>query len=184
MADETTTTAAENQVETATANETTEQEPVEEFDKDRALETIRKQREQEKALKGRLKELEQAKAKLDQIEDAQRSETEKLAKRAEEAETRLREMESEMRLLKATRAAAAAGAVDPDLVADRIPAEALGDERALEAAIADLKQRYPRQFAQTTGAGSVDAGQRANGTHDPGFGVDRLRYAFEQASRK
>lgn len=181
MTDETT-TGAESQEAQASRETTTDQETGEVFDKDRALETIRKQREQERALKGRLKELEQAKAKLDQIEDAQRSETEKLAKRAEEAEARVQTMESELRVLKATRAAAAAGAVDPDLMADKIPAEALEDDRALKRALADLKERYPRQFTPQTG--SVDAGQRANGTVAVGYGVDRIRHAFEEAQKR
>lgn len=55
-----------------------EQEPADDFDKPRALETIRKQREEAKALRAQLKDLEALKAADKQRKDAELSETERL----------------------------------------------------------------------------------------------------------
>lgn len=63
--------------------------PEDGFDKDRALETIRKQRESEDAAKERAKEAlaraEQAEAKIKEMEGAQLSEQERIQQQAEEA---------------------------------------------------------------------------------------------------
>lgn len=56
------------------------------FDKERAMATIKKQRESEAALKAKLKEAEAAQAKLEEYEDRDKSETEKLAKSVSRAE--------------------------------------------------------------------------------------------------
>lgn len=59
------------------------QDPEDDFDKDRALATIRKLREGEKAAKATQKELEQIRAQLRAHEDAKLSEAERIAKQLE-----------------------------------------------------------------------------------------------------
>jgi hypothetical protein len=67
------------------------------FDKDRAMATITKQREEVKALKARAKEAEDKAAKFDQLEAEKLSEQEKLAKRAEEAEQKVAQAQQKLR---------------------------------------------------------------------------------------
>src|SRR5690606_26093218 len=68
-----------------------EQTPEEEFDKDRALEKIRKANSEAKSLRDRNKELE---AKLREYEDANKSESEKTAERLSKAEKTAQEAEA------------------------------------------------------------------------------------------
>jgi hypothetical protein len=83
--------------------------PTDDFDKERALDTIRKQREVEKTLKAQLKELEALKAEKEQREQAELSESEKLRKQLEKLEAEHTQAQGELRksrLLEAARSAA------------------------------------------------------------------------------
>jgi hypothetical protein len=67
------------------------------FDKDRALATIRRQRDEAKTLRAQLKELESLKAKERERQDADKSEAEKLRIRLEEAQAKLAERDAAFR---------------------------------------------------------------------------------------
>lgn len=139
------------------------------FDKDRALATIKKLREFEKQAKAQAKELDDLRAKTKQAEDAKLSEQERLAKRVAELEQAVKERETliqdrEARLTETRRAAlvarlagnlgardtgdanilAATAGVDPN--AETAEADA---KRAIEA----LKKAKPYLFG---GAGGVE----------------------------
>lgn len=73
------------------------QESEESFDKDRALATIRKLRETERAAKAQAKEYEALKAKVQEHETAQLSEKEKADKRADEAEKKAQAAETRVK---------------------------------------------------------------------------------------
>jgi DNA repair exonuclease SbcCD ATPase subunit len=100
------------------------------FDKDRALATIRKLRESEKAAKAQAKELEDLKARLREIDDKDKSEIEKQAARAQEATAKLTAAEqraADLALQMAVeRAARKLGFIDED------DAYRLIDRRAVE----------------------------------------------------
>lgn len=78
----------------AEAPEAPKEEP---WDPDRAKKTIEAQRESEKNLKAKLKEAQAKAAKLDEIEAANLSEQEKLAKRLEEAEAKVADADKRLR---------------------------------------------------------------------------------------
>ena len=88
------------------------------FDKDRALSTIRKLRDAEKNYKAQLKELESLKAEQRKREDAEKSETEKLRQQIADAERQRVAIETELQETRnrtaIERAAAKAGATDPE----------------------------------------------------------------------
>lgn len=79
---ETVATAAQVAANTETMSEAVQQE--EAFDKERAMSTIHKQREEAKALKAQLKELETLKAEKAKREEAEMTESQRLQKQAEE----------------------------------------------------------------------------------------------------
>ncbi len=96
----------------------TEDDGGDEFDKERALATIRKLRDEQKASKAQLKELELLKAKEKEREDAEKSEVERLReqiadleRKATDAEKRMVETSNRQAI---ERAAAKAGAADPE----------------------------------------------------------------------
>jgi len=79
------------------APETPAEEPGEEpFDKDRAMATIKAQRESERKLKEQLKDYEKLKAAEQQRIEAEMSETERLTKQAQEAQARAAQLEAEL----------------------------------------------------------------------------------------
>ena len=140
----------------------------EEFDKERAMATIKKLRDFEKTAKAQLKELEDLRAAKQVAEDAKLSESERLQKQLEEtkaqaqtAETErqkaLAELTAERRLNQVTRIAGTLGAIDPNdanIVAatatlDPTSATAEADTRA---AIEALKTAKPYLFRQAPGA--------------------------------
>ncbi len=119
----------------------------EEFDKARAMETIRKLRDQEKLGKQAAKDLEETRRKLKEFEDAQLSEAERLKKQVDETAARARELETTLRQERGkvalTEAAAEIG-VKPALAQRLVDLEWDGDtlktdvKKALSAAIKDL----------------------------------------------
>lgn len=71
--------------------------PVEEpFDKDRAMATINKLREQEKQAKKEKQELEQLRAEKAKRDEAEMTESQRAIKRAEEAEAKAKKLEAEV----------------------------------------------------------------------------------------
>lgn len=80
-------------------NEQPEQASDETFDKDRALSTIRKLREGERAAKAQAKELEALKAKLAEHESAQLTEKEKAEQRAANAEAKAQAAEAKAKAI-------------------------------------------------------------------------------------
>lgn len=79
--------------ETASTEQETNASTEEEFDKDRALATIKKQRDVEKQLKAKIAELAPKAAKADELAEATKSEQEKAAEKAAAAERRATEAE-------------------------------------------------------------------------------------------
>lgn len=131
----------------------------EEFDKDRALETIRKQRENEAAAKKRAKELE---AKVKEFEDRDKSEAEKTAEARAKAEKEAADARSEANRL---RAAIKYGLDEEDL--DLLGS---GDAEQIEARAKRLAERFsakdepprrPRERLRS-GATSVDKPEKSD----------------------
>lgn len=107
---------------------------------------------------------------------------------AEQREAEAAQYRAELHRQRAVLAATKANALYPDVVADRLPAEALeGDEKALERALTQIRQQYPALFRDaTTVAGSADGGV-GNGhttSGDPGFGLNRLRDAYSHSAAR
>ena len=119
------------------------------FDRERAMATIREQRAAERKLKHELRELT---ARLASIEDAQLSETERLKRDHAALLDAHTNAQADLRRLRAQSALAEAGAIYPDLVADRLPAKALEDRAALRDALATMKRAYPSLFRAARGA--------------------------------
>lgn len=68
----------------------------EKFDADRAMAKIRKANDEAKGLRSRVKELEAYEAKVREIEEAQKSEAQKIQERADKAEQRAQAIEAEL----------------------------------------------------------------------------------------
>ena len=133
-----------------------------EFDKDRALATIRKLREFEKTAKAQTKELEELRARVQAEEDAKLSEQEKVQKRLQELEARLAETEtekskreaellSERRRGKVIAAAVTANALDPadaNILAATAQIDPSGEkaDEEITAALTALKEKKPYLF--------------------------------------
>ena len=147
--------------------------PDEPFDPDRAKALIAKLRQEAKdaaRLSKRVKELEGEKL----------SETEKLQREYEDTKAALEAKTAELRLIRAEAATRDAGAIYPDLVADRIPAEAMDDPKALAAAVKDLKAKYPTLFRNANG--SADGGAGQNGVQPAPNMNDLIRDLARNAS--
>jgi DNA-binding Lrp family transcriptional regulator len=113
------------------------------------LEAARKLRREANALRKRVEELEREKL----------SETERLQRDFEATTTERDTLRETLRAMRAEAATRDAGAIYPDLVAARIPAEALDDPEALTAAMKDLKATYPNMFRNANGSADGGAGQ-------------------------
>lgn len=143
-----------------------------EFDKDRALATIKTQREAEKALKADLKkattERDALVAKNKAEADAKLSEQEQASKRLADLEAQLKETstKAQVRVGKSAlkSAAAAAGAIYPDDMPAIVGTDALefdddGEPTNATALVEELKKSRPALFG-TPKAGSFDGGAR------------------------
>lgn len=102
----------------------------------------------------KLKVAEDAKTAL---ETAKLSDTEKLQKAHDALKSERDALAQEAQAFKAQQAATAAGALYPDLVASKIPAEALADKRELDKALAQVKAEYPALFTSTHGSANGGA---------------------------
>lgn len=101
---------------TSTPGETPEGE--EEFDRERAMKTIRTLREEAKAAVKQLKEMDQLRARVKEIDDAKLSEQERLTKRASELEQQLsqtqKQAQERINRYEVQLQASKLGIVDPD----------------------------------------------------------------------
>lgn len=122
-----------------------------------SLEEAKKLRSENAQLRKRAKEAEDAKTTL---ENAKLSDQEKLVKERDALKAERDSLKSEAQTYKAQQAAQAAGALYPDMVASKIPAEAMADKRELDKVIAQLKAEYPALF---NGRGSADGGAGIGG---------------------
>jgi hypothetical protein len=145
------------------ADPKTDDEP---FDKDRALATIRKLRENEKATKTQLKELEDLRAKVKAAEDKDKSDVEKLAGTARETADKLTAAErraADLSLqLTVERAAGKLGFHDPDDAYRLIDRKAVeldddGDPKNVEALLKDLAKAKPHLVKGDDGDGKKPA---------------------------
>jgi hypothetical protein len=130
-------TPAETQVVEATEVKNTPEataDVTEEFDKDRAMDTIRKLRDVEKQYKQEKKELERLKADEARRKEAEMSETEKLKARADRLEAELTQERSERLRLKV------ASKYNLDALASRLKGET---EEELEADAQELAKLLP-----------------------------------------
>ncbi len=94
---------------------------------------------------------------LQKVKQAQMTETQKLRAQLDQISKENNDLKSRVQTATAERAATKAGALYPDLVAAKIPSDALSDDKKLDAAIADIKKAYPALFGKA-GGGSADGG--------------------------
>lgn len=147
------------------------------FDKDRALATIRKLREAEREGKATKKQLDDALARLKAIEDKDKSETERAAAQAQEATAKLTAAEQRAQdlaiRLAVERAARKLDFIDEDdayRLIDRsaVEMDASGDPQNVEGLLKDLAKAKPHLVKSENGSNgttrSVPATGRANGT--------------------
>jgi len=113
-------------------------------------------------------DLKKAKSELDQLKQSQMTEAEKLQNQLKTLNEENASLKSRVLTSLAEAAAAKAGALYPDLVAAKIPADALDDAKKLEAALAEVKKAYPALFGGKAG-GSVDGGAGAGKTPQGGM---------------
>jgi hypothetical protein len=149
----------------------------EEFDKDRAIATIRKLRENERATKAQLKELEDLRKRVKDIDDKDKSESERLQARNAELEREKADLErerQETRNVRAIeRAATKAGAADPEDVYRLLDSsEFKHDEDGIlmnaEELVTALLKKKPYLVGKSNGTTAVPGTPRSNGTpsHD------------------
>lgn len=156
----------------------------EDFDKDRALATIRAQRESEKQLKAQLAEAKAAQDELQKIKDAEKSELELAQQKAEEAEaTALRTRKN---LEDANLKVALNGKVaDVDLAATALKERGVefddnGQPKDIAEAVESLLTDKPLLAVGTTPppkAPDIDAGAGANNSPPPELTPEELEHA-------
>jgi hypothetical protein len=128
-------------------------------------------------------------AKLKEIEDRDKSESERLAERVRELEESNGKLESELSTVRLgrhlERAADKAGARYADAVTKLIDAADVkldrhGEPTNLEELMSDVRDRYPELFRSRSGRGDANAGGRgeaAGGSDDDGSMSARIRQA-------
>jgi hypothetical protein len=143
------------------------------FDKDRALATIRKLRETEKQHRAQQRELEALRAEQKKREDAEKSEAERLQARIAELERersdKERELQETRNLSAVERAAAKAGAADPQDVHRLIDAthfehDEKGNVTNADKLVSDLLKSKPYLAGKPQRSESVPSTPRSNGT--------------------
>lgn len=117
-----------------------------------SLDEAKKLRSEAASLRQRLKAFEKAEQERQQ---AELTESQRLKQALEERDGLLSQVQQELRSLKAQRIAADAGALYPDLIAEKLSDAALnGDTAARDKEIARLRKDYPGLFR----TGSADGG--------------------------
>lgn len=147
--------------------------PPEKWDEDRARRTIEKQREEAKALRAQLKELDALKAKDAQREREKLSETERLAAEKADLEKKLADNETLLRTMRTEhaieRAATTLGARKPAIISRLIDREAIkydddGSPLNAEDLVKDLLKAEPYLAGgPTSGSTGVPPSPRSNG---------------------
>lgn len=138
------------------------------FDRDRALATIRRLRDQEKTLKAQVKDADALRKRVQEIEDKDKSEVERQASRAQEAQAKLTAAEQRaadlMLQMSVERAARKLGFIDEDDAFRLLDRKAVtldddGEPTNVDALLKDLAKAKPHLIA------ADDAGQKTgNGT--------------------
>ena len=167
------------------------QDTSDDFDKPRALETIRKQREEAKALRAQLKELDALKAEKQQRDEAELSAAEKAEKRAAELEAKFQAAQAQLKraTLKdaAQEAAGKAGlAFASGALADAL---ALGlfdslewdddEPKGMGAAVKDLAAKRPYFFAQPSSSSDIGATAKGKATKETDLGGLAARWGIK-----
>lgn len=153
----------------------------EEFDRERAMKTIRTLREEAKAAVKQIKEVETLRARVKEIDDAKLSEQERLTKRAEEAETKLtqtqKQTQDRINRYEVQLQASKLGIVDPDAAVklldwDRLEYAQDGTPKDVDAALKALLAERPylaaQQQQQQRPASQASATNGATRTTAPG----------------
>lgn len=172
----------------ADANTEDEEADAEKFDKDRALDTIRKQREREKAQAAELKvaraEAATLKAKEQQRADADKSELEKAQTRLAEREKAHAEAEAKLKRMTIgqaiERAARKHNARNPEVVARLIEQDDLefddaGEPTNAEDLVKKILKDEPYLVGKTEGSTGVPASPRSNGSPGREEKIAKLR---------
>lgn len=113
-----------------------------EHDEPISLEAARKLRSENRNLRDRLKE----------FEDANKSEFQRLQESLESIKVERDAALTELRQLRAQAALAEAGALHPELLTTRLPDDAYEDANAMAQAVATLRQSYPSLFRAPNGS--------------------------------
>ncbi len=150
--------------------------PADDFDKDRAMATIKNLREFEKAAKAQLKELEALKAEKQQRDEAELSAAERAEKKAAELEAKYQAAQAQLKRATLKDAASdAAGKANltfaPGALSDALALglfdglEGSDDDKpkGMSTAIKDLAATKPYLFQQAPKAGDIDAGAKNTG---------------------
>lgn len=164
------------------------------FDRDRAIATIRKLRETEKATKEQLKELDTLRAKVKAAEDAQLSDQEKLTRERDEATKRAEaaaaELKSERTRSAIERAAAKVGFVDPEdaflRVGSQVEFDDDGKPTNVEALVTQLAKDKPYLVGASNGTPPRPGnppGPKSTGTNPDGDAVQKSRQALIASGR-
>ncbi|MBI2954239.1 MAG: hypothetical protein HYY30_07995 [Chloroflexi bacterium] len=106
--------------------------------------------------------LKAAATELEKIKQGQMAEQQKLQAQLDQLGKENNELKGRVQMATAERAATKAGALYPDLVAAKIPAEVLADNKKLDAAIGEIKKQYPALFGQARGLADGGAGGGRN----------------------
>lgn len=144
----------------------------EEFDKDRALETIRKLRDVEKASKATAKERDALAAKVREYEDATKTEQERMATRIKELEDSLSAKEQEVTQTKTRNAvhakASAMGFRNPELAMRLVdPSEVTFKKNGDPENIEDLLKAIVKENPFLVPGGGADGGAGSGGSGKP-----------------
>ena len=144
--------------ETETRTETVQED---EFDRERAMRTIKTLREEARKAAAAIRELDQARARIKEIDDAKLSEQERLSKRASDLEKQLEDERAQSRTrintYEVQLAAGRLGIVDPDAAVRLLDWSSLeygqdGRPVDVESALQDLVKARPYLAAQATPA--------------------------------
>src|SRR5690606_24141858 len=134
------------------------------FDATRARQLITRLRPFEGQVAALRDELDQAKTKLKEFEDAQLTEQQKLVRDLEEANAHRQRLSEENTRLRAENALTLAGCNAPELIASQIPEDAIANTEKLNQVVTQLKGRYPTLFGTLRPQGTVNGG---DGQHNP-----------------
>lgn len=105
--------------------------------------------------------LKEAATELEKIKASQMSDSEKVQAQLKALQDENTSLKLRVQTVAAENAAAKAGAMYPDLVAAKIPADALGDDKKLEVAIKSIKAQYPALFGKANGSADGGAGGKS-----------------------